>query len=72
MNVNSFNMTLLINLNPCEEFPVQARITPRMSMPPWGTSDVNYFEKGHNEIIVVLPPEALAEEIRKTEHGSIS
>ena len=66
MNLNSLNMTLLINLTPCEAFPVQARITPRMSMPPWGTSDVNYFEKGHNEIIVVLPPEALAEEIRNT------
>ena len=66
MNLNSLNMTLLINLNPCEEFFVQARITPRMSMPPWGTSDINYFEKGHNEIIVVLPPEALAEEIRNT------
>jgi UDPglucose--hexose-1-phosphate uridylyltransferase len=67
MNLNSLNMTLLVNLSPCGDFEVQARITPRMSMPPWGTSDVNYFEKGHNEIIVVLPPEKLAEEIRASE-----
>jgi UDPglucose--hexose-1-phosphate uridylyltransferase len=66
MNLNSLNMTLLLNLSPCEDFEIQARITPRMSMPPWGTSDVNYFEKGHNEIIVVLPPETLGEEIRNS------
>ena len=50
LNLNSLNMTLLLNLSPCADFRVQARITPRMSMPPWCTSDVNYFEKGHNEM----------------------
>jgi len=67
INLNSLNMTLLINLTACDELWIQARITPRMSLPPWGTSDVNYFEKGHDEIIVVFPPEELAEEIRNTE-----
>lgn len=67
MNLNSLNMTLLINLSTCKDFRIQARITPRMTMPPWGTSDVNYFEKGHNEIIVIFPPETLAEEIRNSQ-----
>ncbi len=66
LNLNSLNMTLLLNHEPCHDFWIQARITPRMSLPPWGTSDVNYFEKGHDEIIVVLSPETLAKEIRET------
>jgi UDPglucose--hexose-1-phosphate uridylyltransferase len=66
LNINSLNMTVLLNHDPVEDFCIQARITPRMSLPPWGTSDVNYFEKGHDEIIVVLSPEMLAEKIRNT------
>jgi UDPglucose--hexose-1-phosphate uridylyltransferase len=66
LNLNSLNMTLLLNLSACAGFWIQARITPRMSLPPWGTSDVNYFEKGHNEIIVVFAPEDLAAEIKNT------
>ncbi|MFO7962882.1 MAG: hypothetical protein R6U50_03085 [Desulfobacterales bacterium] len=64
LNLNSLNMSLLLNREACRGFWIQARITPRMSLPPWGTSDVNYFEKGHDEIIVVMPPEILAEEIK--------
>ncbi len=64
LNLNSLNMTLLLTLSPVSDCCIQARITPRMSLPPWGTSDVNYFEKGHNEIIVVFAPEDLAAEIR--------
>lgn len=64
LGFNSLNMTLLINLIACDDFPIQARITPRISIPPWGTSDVNYFEKGHDEIIVIFPPEEMAKEIK--------
>lgn len=67
LNLNSLNMTVLLNREPSDGFWIQARITPRMSLPPWGTSDVNYFEKGHDEIIVVLSPERLADEIRSQE-----
>ena len=65
--LDQLNMTLLLNLNRDDDFCVQARIMPRLTMPPWGTSDVNYFEKGHNEIIVAISPEDLAEEIRSAE-----
>ena len=64
--LDQLNMTLLLNFNRDDGFWVQARIMPRLVMPPWGTSDVNYFEKGHDEIIVAISPEDLAEEIRST------
>ena len=64
--LDQLNMTLLLNLNRNYNFCVQARIMPRMTMPPWGTSDVNYFEKGHDEIVVAISPEDLAEEISGT------
>jgi galactose-1-phosphate uridylyltransferase len=64
--LDQFNMTLLLNLNRDVDFCVQARLMPRLTMPPWGTSDVNYFEKGHDEIIVAFSPEDLAEEIRNS------
>jgi galactose-1-phosphate uridylyltransferase len=66
LNLDSLNMSLLLNLSAGSDCWIQARITPRMSLPPWGTSDVNYFEKGHNEIIVVFPPEDLAAEIKSS------
>ena len=66
-NVNSLNMSLLISLREEDELWIQARIIPRMALPPWGTSDVNYFEKGHDEVIVILPPEELALALRTTE-----
>ena len=65
MNYDSINMTLLTNLKRDEDFWVQARILPRATIPPLGTSDVNYFEKGHDEIIAIISPEDLAGGIRK-------
>ncbi len=59
-------MTLLTSITKEEDCWIQARIILRASFPPWGTSDVNYFEKGHDEMIVILSPEDLADEIRKT------
>ena len=67
MHLDNLNMTILMSLEQNSDFWIQARIIPRINLPPWGTSDINYFEKGHDEIIVVLSPEDLAEEIRKTE-----
>lgn len=60
----SLNMTLLANMEREEHFCIQARIIPRVSIPPLGISDVNNFEKGHNEVITVVFPEELADEIR--------
>jgi len=57
-------MTLLANMEREEHFCVQARIIPRVSIPPLKISDVNYFEKGHNEVITVIFPEELAAKIK--------
>ncbi len=67
MHLDNLNMTLLMNLEEDNDFLIQARIIPRISIPPLGTSDISYFEKGLDEIVVTLPPEDLAEEIRKTD-----
>jgi galactose-1-phosphate uridylyltransferase len=67
LNLDCLNMTLLLSRRGDADTWVQARIMPRVLIPPWGTSDVNYFEKGHEEKVVVFPPESLAEEIRKTQ-----
>gem|GEM_PF-6014886 len=37
---------------------------PKVSLPPQGTSDANYFEKGHDEVISVISPDDLAVEIK--------
>ncbi len=67
LNLDCLNMTLLLSRHGDADTWIQARIMPRVRIPPWETSDVNYFEKGHEEKVVVFAPEALAEEIRKTE-----
>jgi len=64
MGVEGLNMTLLANLNKEESFRVQARIIPRISFPPLGISDVNYFEKGHNEVITIISPEEFGDKLR--------
>lgn len=66
LNLDNLNMTLLLSRTGEPGMWVQARIMPRVIIPPWGTSDVNYFEKGHDEKVVVFPPEHLAMEIRAT------
>ena len=64
MGIDSLNMALIANLDNAGHFWAQARIIARASVPPLGTSDVNYFEKLHGEIIAVISPEELAERIR--------
>lgn len=67
LNLDCLNMTLLLSRHGDADTWIQARIMPRVLIPPWNTSDVNYFEKGHEEKVVVFAPETLAEEIGKTE-----
>jgi len=64
LRLNNLNMTLFLAFDGDEHFRIQARIIPRLTLPPLGTSDINFFEKGHDEIIVTLSPEDLAEQIR--------
>ncbi|MBW1788808.1 MAG: hypothetical protein JRK53_19675 [Deltaproteobacteria bacterium] len=64
MNCGSLNMTLFSNIGKEGHFWTQARIIPRMSVPPLGISDVNYFEKGQDEVITIISPEELADKIK--------
>lgn len=64
MGYESLNMTLLAGMQRGGHFWTQARIIPRINVPPLGVSDVNYFEKGHGEVIVVISPEEFCERIR--------
>ncbi|MBN2284075.1 MAG: hypothetical protein JXO48_09320 [Deltaproteobacteria bacterium] len=64
-NFISFNMAIFATLTETDDFRVQGKILPRFLLPPLGTSDLNYFEKLHDEIICPTIPEALCEELRK-------
>ncbi len=56
----SFNLALYSGTLPEVRSWVYARLCPRMLIPPWNTSDINYFEKLHGEVICVISPEDLA------------
>jgi hypothetical protein len=43
---------------------VHGKITPRFEINALGTSDVNYFEKHHNEIIFLAVPEQMCAELQ--------
>ncbi|MBN1613856.1 MAG: hypothetical protein JW950_05260 [Deltaproteobacteria bacterium] len=63
-NLISFNMTLYATLRKESRFPVQGRLVPRFMILPLGTSDINYFEKLHGEIICPVVPEQVCRDIR--------
>lgn len=63
-NFMSFNMALYAPLTNDRHFWVQGKIVPRFVINPLGTSDINYFEKLHNEIICPVVPEDLCRELQ--------
>jgi galactose-1-phosphate uridylyltransferase len=63
-NFISFNLALYGALHEDVDFPVQGRITPRFSIPPLGTSDINYIEKYHDEVICPVVPEDFCRDLR--------
>lgn len=63
-NFISFNMSLYAPLINDRHFWVQGKIIPRFVINPLGTSDINYFEKLHNEIICPVVPEELCRELQ--------
>lgn len=63
-NFMSFNLSLYATLTPEKNFWVQGKITPRFEINPLGTSDLNYFEKLHDEIICPVAPEQLCKELQ--------
>lgn len=64
-NFMSFNMALYAPLINDQHIWVQGKIVPRFAINPLGTSDVNYFEKLHNEIICSVVPEELCRELQE-------
>lgn len=60
INLVSFNFALYGTMTEEDAFPVQGRIIPRYLIRPLDTSDVNYFEKLHGEIICPFVPEEMA------------
>jgi hypothetical protein len=43
---------------------VQGKLVPRFVILPLGTSDLNYFEKLHDEIICPVIPEELCRDLK--------
>lgn len=63
-NFMSFNLSLYATMTPDKNFWVQGKIVPRFELNPLGTSDINYFEKLHDEIICPIVPEQLCRELQ--------
>ena len=60
----SFNLSLFSgNLNGTRSW-VYARLCPRMIIPPWNISDINYFEKLHDEVMCVVSPEEFCKALK--------
>jgi galactose-1-phosphate uridylyltransferase len=63
-HIDSFNFSLFSGGKAEADTRVFGRLCPRAVMPPWNTSDVNYFEKLHGEVICVVSPEDLNKELK--------
>jgi len=63
-HIESFNFALFAGSDETVRGWIFARLCPRMSLPPWNTSDINYFEKLHGEVICVISPEEWSQEIK--------
>lgn len=63
-NYISFNMALYAAMNGGDNLWVQGKIVPRLELNALGTSDLNYFEKLHDEIICLVMPEQLCGELK--------
>jgi UDPglucose--hexose-1-phosphate uridylyltransferase len=63
-NFISFNMSIYAPMINERNFWVQGKIVPRFTLNPLGTSDINYFEKLHDEIICPVVPEELCRELQ--------
>jgi len=64
-NVQSFNLALYTR-NSKEGTPTfhLVRLVPRVNLPEFEVSDINYFERLHDESLTFVPPEEAAGELR--------
>lgn len=60
----SFNLSIFSGNQDNKESCVYARLCPRMLVPPWNTSDINFFEKLHHEVMCTISPEELCQDLR--------
>ena len=63
-HIPSFNLAVFSGSEEGVESWVYGRLCPRMSLPPWNTSDINYFEKLHDEVICAVSSEEICKEIK--------
>lgn len=62
--IESFNLAIFSGNGEGVQSWVYVRLCPRMLLPPWDTSDINYFEKLHDEVICAVSPEELCQELK--------
>ncbi|NWG03642.1 MAG: hypothetical protein HXY44_12395 [Syntrophaceae bacterium] len=67
-SIESFNLAIFSGNDEGVPSWVYARLCPRMYFPPWSTSDINYFEKLHDEVICGVTPEELCKELQPFFH----
>jgi galactose-1-phosphate uridylyltransferase len=63
LNMHSLNMSIYFLLDN-ERFVPHLRICPRVSIPPFGTSQINYMRMLHNETLTTLKPEEVCSDLR--------
>ncbi len=71
-HIESFNLALFSGNEKGAQSWVYGRLCPRLLLPPWNTSDINYFEKLHDEVICLVSPEEFCQELRPFFGNSLS
>jgi galactose-1-phosphate uridylyltransferase len=64
----SFNMAIYSGLGE-EHFRTHAKLIPRVLLPPMDTSDINYFNMLHNEVLTIFEPEEICGQAREFFQG---
>ncbi len=70
LNMYSLNMSIYFLLDE-PLFTPHVRICPRVSIPPFGTSQINYMRMLHNESMTTMKPEEVCTGIRRIWDGRI-
>jgi len=60
----SFNMAIYSGLGD-DHFWTHAKLIPRVLLPPMDTSDINYFNMLHNEVLTIFEPEQICSEAKE-------
>jgi len=69
-HIVSFNLSLFSGNAKGTRSWVYGRLCPRMIIPPWNISDINYFEKLHDEVMCVVSPEELCKDLKPLFNGN--